>query len=62
MNNTKDYNFGWFYFIDDKPAKANSFTVDFVFSRDFFTFTKGKWIHFNTVNCPENLVTDPDSG
>ena len=41
MNNAENYNFGRSYFIDDKLAKANNLTVDFVFSRDLFAFTKG---------------------
>ncbi len=58
MNNTENYNFGRSYFIDNKPAKANSLTVDFVFSRDLFAFTKGKRTLLNTVNDLENRVTD----
>jgi hypothetical protein len=58
--NTKNQNIGRFYLINDQPAKANGFSVNFVSGWDFFTFPKDKWVLFNSVNGSVNLITYPN--
>jgi len=58
--NPENYNIGRFYLVNDEPAKANGFPVNFVSGGDFFAFTKYKRVLFNTVNGSENLVTNPN--
>ena len=60
MYDAENYNIGRFYLVNDQPAKANGFSVNFVSGGDFIAFTKDMRVLFNSVNGSENLVTNPN--
>jgi len=60
VDNSENYNLKSCYFKDDVPAKANSFSVDFIFGGYFVTFGKGCWVIFNAVNSFMDRITNSD--
>ena len=60
MNDTKDSNFGCFYFKNNQPAHTNGFPVHFRFGRNLFTRTKSQRISFDPLYRLKDLITDTD--
>ena len=57
MDNTEDYYFGRCYLVNDQPAEANSFSVNFIPGGDFFAFAKGERVLQDTIYRLINLIT-----